>query len=58
MRLVGAIRKRKPERKVVLAPAVSRTLLKTGESESVVIVANDRSANDAAQGAIRGAARG
>jgi len=58
MRLVGAVRKRKPERKVVLAPAASRTLLRTGESESAVILGDDRPANDAAQGAIRGAARG
>lgn len=58
MRLVGAVRKRKVERKVVLAPAASRTLLRTGESESVVIGGDDRPANDAAQGAIRGAARG
>jgi SAM-dependent methyltransferase len=58
MHLVGAIRKRKAERKVVLAPATSRTLLRTGEGDSVIVVGDDRSANDAAQGAIRGAARG
>jgi len=58
MRLVGAIKKRKAERKVVLAPAASRTLLRTGESETVIVVADDRPANDTARGAIRGAARG
>jgi len=58
MRLVGAVRKRKPERNVVLSPAASRTLLRTGDSESVIVMGDDRPANDAAQGAIRGAARG
>ena len=58
MRLVGAIKKRKPERKVVLTPATSRTLLRTGESETVVVTGDHRPANDAAQAAIRGAARG
>jgi SAM-dependent methyltransferase len=58
MRLVGAVRKRKVERKVVLAPAASRTLLRTGESEAVVVTGGDRPANDAAQGALRGATRG
>jgi SAM-dependent methyltransferase len=58
MRLVGAVRKRKAERKVVLAPAASRTLLRTGESESVVIVTDERPANETARRAIRGAARG
>jgi len=58
MRLVGAVRKRKAERKVVLAPVTSRTLLRTGESETVVVTNGDRPANDAAQGALRGAARG
>ena len=58
MRLVGTVRKRKAERKVVLAPAASRTLLRTGESDSVVIVGDDRPANDATRGAIRSAARG
>jgi SAM-dependent methyltransferase len=58
MRLVGTVRKRKAERKVVLAPAASRTLLRTGESDSVVIVGDDRPANDATQGAIRSAAHG
>jgi len=58
MRLVGAVRKRKAERNVVLSPAASRTLLRTGDSESVIVMGDDRPANDAAQGAIRGAARG
>jgi SAM-dependent methyltransferase len=58
MRLVGAVKKRKAERKVVLSPAASRTLLRTGESETVVITGDERPANDGAQGAIRGAARG
>jgi SAM-dependent methyltransferase len=59
MRLVGAVKKRKVERKVVLSPAATRTMLRTGESETVVVVpADDRPANDAAQGAIRAAARG
>jgi SAM-dependent methyltransferase len=58
MRLVGAIKKRKPERKVVLAPAASRTLLRTGESETVVVTGDHRPANDGARAAIRGAARG
>lgn len=58
MRLVGAVRKRKPERKVVLQPVTSRRLLKTGESESVIVAGGDRPANDAAQGGLRGATRG
>lgn len=59
MRLVGAVKKRKAERKVVLTPAATRTFLRTGESETVVVVpGDDRPANDAAQGAIRAAARG
>jgi SAM-dependent methyltransferase len=57
MRLVGAIRKRKVERKVVLAPAASRTLLMTGDAESVVVTGAQRPANDAAQGSRRGATR-
>src|SRR5882672_696004 len=59
MRLVGAVRKRKAERKVALVPAASRTLLRTGESETVVVVpADDRPANDAAQGVLGTPARG
>jgi SAM-dependent methyltransferase len=58
MRLVGAIRKRRVERKVVLAPAASRTLLRTGEAETAIVTARDPAANDAAQGAVHGAARG
>jgi SAM-dependent methyltransferase len=58
MRLVGAIKKRKAERKVVLAPAASRNLLRTGEAETVVVTVEDRPANDAARGAVGGAARG
>ncbi len=54
MRLVGAIKKRKAERKVVLAPAASRTLLRTGEAETVVVTVDDRAANDTARGAARG----
>lgn len=57
MRLVGAVRKRKAERKVVMTPVTSRTLLRTGESETVVVTNGDGPANDAAQGALRGAAR-
>lgn len=52
MRLVGAIKKRKAERKVVLAPAASRTFLQNGEAQTVVVTVEDASANDA-----RGAAR-
>lgn len=59
MRMVGAIRKRRVERKVVLAPAASRVLLMTGEADSVVVTETEtvRPANDSAQGARRGAAR-
>lgn len=57
MRLVGAIRKRKLERKVVLVPAASRTLLMTGEAQSVVVTDSRRPANDAAQSAPRGVRR-
>jgi len=57
MRLVGAIRKRKLERKVVLAPAASRALLLTGEAESVVVRQRASPANDPAASTRRRTAR-
>ncbi len=47
MRLVGLAKWRKPERKVGLAPAASRTLLRTGEGDAVIVVGDERAANDA-----------
>jgi SAM-dependent methyltransferase len=58
MRLVGAVKKRKMERKVMLAPAASRTLLRTGEAETVVVSTGDGSANDATKSAGRRGSRG
>jgi SAM-dependent methyltransferase len=49
MRLVGLARKRKPERKVALAPAAGRTMHRTGEADAIVVVSGEAAANDVAR---------
>lgn len=53
MRLVGALRKRRELLRPALAPAAARTLLRTGDANSVRVLDDVSAANDAATQAAR-----